>query len=224
MRSKIGYGILLVILIAALIVLFPMFPVWFGFWGIIGTIGLLLMVVGTAAFLLFLFLPLWIWLRFVRWGLLAGGLVLLLALIVGISSRLIPTGNGIVINPTNKIVTTNPTNTDKIAPTATSGNIAPIVNNGINIGSKEKYLVETGDVVVGDISVVNTDGTREALYDNDPGTALVTIFKQNTWIYAEWGCFISKQATQSETDRLIADKKQAVENYNGVIVINWPSN
>lgn len=104
-----------------------------------------------------------------------------------------------------------------------SSNIAPVVNNGINVGSKEKYLVEAGDCVVGDIAVVNTDGTREALYDNDAGTALVTVFQQNTWIYAEWGCFVSKQASQSEIDQLVADKQQSVENYNGVIFTTWPS-
>lgn len=108
--------------------------------------------------------------------------------------------------------------------TATTDNILPVVAKGLNIGSEQKFLVEPGDVVVGDIAVINNDNTREPLYDNDPATALVTVFKTQTWVWTEWGCFHAKQASQSEIDKLVADKKQDVHNYREVILINWPSN
>jgi len=108
--------------------------------------------------------------------------------------------------------------------TAATDNILPVVAKGLNIGSEQMFLVEPGDVVVGDIAVINNDNTREPLYDNDPATALVTVFQTQTWVWTEWGCFVDKQASQSEIDQLVADKKQDVQNYREVILINWPSN
>lgn len=128
-----------------------------------------------------------------------------------------PVGNN------DKTVASSTVNTPAAA-TDNSKNIAPVVNNGINKAKDEMFLVQAGDVVVGDISVKNTDGTMENLYDNRADTALVVIFDKPTWVVGPFnGAFLTKQASQAETDQLIKDKQQDVQNYREVIVTNWPS-
>lgn len=122
-----------------------------------------------------------------------------------------------------KVTEITSSNKTAIVETDNSKNVAPVVNQGLNVGKYAKFLVESGDCFVGDIAIINSDGTREPLYDNEARTALITVFNKDTWVYAEWGGFHVKKATTDEIARLIKDKEQDVQNYDKVIQATWPT-
>lgn len=241
--GKILFPIMVMILgITALILSLITFPLFMGGWAAACVLGAILMIVGSVFGIL----------RIIenKFGKVANGLFggfssvgaaifLLTLLVIGMitmagnfNKNFSATGETIPAATTTAAAavetasgTTVPVASETAAATATAANIAPVVNNGINKAKDEMFLALAGDVVVGDISVKNTDGTLENLYDNDAGTALVTIFTQDTWAVGPFnGAFLTKQATQSETDQLIADKAQDVDNYHSVVVMSWPAN
>jgi hypothetical protein len=177
-----------------------------------------------------------VWYNPVKWSVCGLGLGLFLAafLIWGclqLSNYCASKLSNPITNVDNKTATKADSNTpateNATTDPKTSAGIAPVINEGANFGTNEKVLVQAGDVVSGDIQIINSDGTRESLYDDHSDTALITIFTQDTWIIGPFGegvgGYRAKQATQAETDKMIADKQQSPDNFREVIVKTWPS-
>lgn len=83
----------------------------------------------------------------------------------------------------------------------------PALSNGINVPSKTKILVKAGDVISGDIAIVKSDGSKEPLYDNVSTSADIVVFKTGAEVWAEWGCYLVRNASESDISFLIRGKK-----------------
>lgn len=122
----------------------------------------------------------------------------------------------------DKAITTDTaaTTTAVVTTADSTKNVGPVVSNGLNIGSKEMFTVNVGDVVSGDIAIVANDNSKQELYDNDATTADIVVFKKGALVWSEWGCFLARNASEAEIQSLISDKENQAYT---VRIIIWPN-
>jgi len=139
---------------------------------------------------------------------------------------------GCTATPTTVAITTEttvspvilPSETTTLVPTETinaddkSALAVTVETNGINQPKDSKFLVHAGDVISGDICIA--DGTKDILYDNSQSTADVVRFNEDTYVYAEWGCYLVTSCTDEQYNDLVKGKE--LEGYS-VRQISYPN-